>query len=42
MRRYGNLYSKITDLENIREAYIKARKGKRWQKTVKNFEAEIA
>lgn len=41
MRRYGNLYSKIIELENIRSAYIKARKGKRWQKTVKNFEADL-
>lgn len=41
MKRYGNLYSKITDLENIRSAYVKARKGKRWQSTVKKFEANL-
>src|ERR1035437_3311904 len=41
MKRYGNLYSKITNIENIRLAYIKARKGKRWQNTVKNFELNL-
>lgn len=41
MKRYGNLYDKITDIENIRTAYLKARKGKSWQRTVKNFEAQL-
>lgn len=41
MKKYGNLYSKITDIDNIRLAYIKARKGKRWQNTVKNFELNL-
>lgn len=41
MKRYGNLYSKITDISNIRLAYIKARKGKTWQDTVKKFEANL-
>jgi RNA-directed DNA polymerase len=41
MKRYGDLYSKITDISNIRLAYIKARKGKRWQSTVKKFEANL-
>lgn len=41
MRRYGNLYDKITKLDNIRLAYEKARKGKRWQNTVKKFEANL-
>ena len=41
MKRYGDLYHKITDLDNIRSAYEKARKGKRWQRTVRNFEANL-
>lgn len=41
MKRYGDLYSKITDISNIRLAYIKARKGKTWQDTVKKFEANL-
>ena len=41
MKRYGDLYSKITDFDNIRSAYEKARKGKRWQKTVRNFEGNL-
>ena len=41
MKRYGNLYDKITDIENIRSAYIKAKKGKSWQNTVKKFESNL-
>lgn len=29
MKRYGNLYYKVTDIDNIKEAIIKASKGKR-------------
>ncbi len=41
MKRYGNLYGKITDIENIRSAYEKAKKGKSWQNTVQKFEANL-
>lgn len=38
MKRHGNLFSKITDLDNIHLAYRHARKGKNWQDTIKLFE----
>ncbi len=41
MRRHGNLFEKITDLDNIRLAYKKARKGKTWQNTIKIFESDL-
>lgn len=41
MRRHGNLFSKIADTANIYEAYRRARKGKRWQDTVKRFESRV-
>ena len=41
MKRYGNLYSKIINIDNIKLAYIKARKGKRWQNTIKKFELNL-
>jgi hypothetical protein len=37
LKRYGNLYSKIVDRENIELAYNKARKGKNWQKKIKRI-----
>jgi hypothetical protein len=44
MKRHGNLYNKICDMDNLRLAYQKARKGKNWQNTIKNFDknAEVA
>lgn len=41
MKRYGNLYDQITDIDNIRYAYQKARKGKGWQNTVKKFDKNL-
>lgn len=41
MRRHGNLFDKITDIDNIRLAYKKARKGKSWQNTIKIFELDL-
>lgn len=41
MKRHGNLFGKITELDNIRLAYKKARKGKGWQNTVKRFEKNL-
>jgi len=38
MKRHGNLFSNIADLDNIYKAYRSARKGKGWQNTVKEFE----
>jgi len=41
MRRHGNLYSKICDIDNLYLAYKRARKGKMWQNTVKDFEVNL-
>lgn len=41
MKRHGNLYFKIVEYDNIHAAYVAARKGKRWQDTVKNFEHDL-
>lgn len=41
MKRYGNLFEKIVTPENIHAAYCKARRGRRWQNTVKNFERHL-
>lgn len=38
MKRYGNLFNRITDIENLRLAYRKARKGKMWQRKVLEFD----
>lgn len=35
MKRYGNLYEKIYDIENLRLAHKNASKGKGWYKEVK-------
>lgn len=34
MKRYGNLYAKIYDIENLREAHRHARRNKHWYKEV--------
>lgn len=34
MKRYGNLYSKIYDMENLKLAHRNAKKGKGWYKEV--------
>ena len=34
MKRYGNLFDKICELENIRNAFKKAAKGKKWRRSV--------
>ncbi len=38
MKRHGNLWDNITDLDNLRAAYRTARKGKSWQRTVQQFD----
>lgn len=41
MKRHGNLFEQIVEKDNIHLAYRKARKGKGWQDTVKNFEFNL-
>lgn len=38
MKRHGNLFNKIIDMENLRLAYRKSRKGKNWQRTIQEFD----
>ena len=40
MKRHGNLWLKIVDIENLKLAYKKARKGKMWQDKIKEFDQE--
>jgi hypothetical protein len=35
MKRYGNIYHKIYDIDNLRQAHKMARKGKSWYNDVK-------
>ena len=39
MKRIGNLYEKIYDIENLRKAHRNARKGKSYYKDVKMVNA---
>ena len=39
MKRYGNLYEKICDLDNLKLAHKNAQKGKGWYKEVKEINA---
>jgi retron-type reverse transcriptase len=41
MKRISNLYSKIYDFENLYEAYLEARKGKRYRHDVMRFTANL-
>lgn len=41
MKRHTNLWDKIIDYDNLFLAYTNARKGKRWQRNVQNFEKDI-
>jgi retron-type reverse transcriptase len=38
MKRYGNLFSKVVALDNIENAFTKAKKGKSWQEKVQIVE----
>lgn len=40
MKRYGNLFDKITDEENILLAYRKAKKGKMWQRKIRHIDGD--
>ncbi|SDB04127.1 Retron-type reverse transcriptase [Desulfonatronum thiosulfatophilum] len=42
MKRQGNLWPAITTSENIHAAYLRARRGKAWQRTIQSFEQDIA
>lgn len=39
MKRFGNLYSKIYDIDNLRKAHQNAKKGKGWYEEVKEVDA---
>jgi len=41
VKRYGNLFQQIVQLDNLYLAYKKARKGKTWQDTIKQFERHL-
>ena len=41
MKRHGNLFEKIVDMDNLRYAFKRARKGKTWMKAVKAFELNL-
>ncbi len=41
MKRHGKLFEKIVSKENVFNAYCKARRGRRWQNTVKVFEQNL-
>lgn len=38
MKRHGNLFERIVDIDNLEEAYNKAKRGKTWQDKVKEFD----
>lgn len=40
MKRYGNLYARIYDMENLKLAHQNAKKGKGWYKEVKMVDAD--
>ena len=41
MRRHGNLFEKIVDMDNLRTAFKKSKKAKSWMKAVKEFESDL-
>ena len=41
MKRAANLWDKIIDLDNIKQAHLKARKGKAFYKEVQEFDADV-
>lgn len=40
MRRHGDLYDKITSMDNLQLAFKNASKGKNWQRAVQEFKAD--
>lgn len=41
MKRHGNLFESIANEENLYQAYHKARRGRGWQDTIKDFEKDL-
>jgi hypothetical protein len=41
MKRHGNLYDRIVAEDNLRLAFVKARRGKSWQSAVKRVEQDL-
>lgn len=41
MKRYGNLFHKVYDFDNLRKAYLQARKNKRYHYDVLKFTADL-
>lgn len=41
MRRHGSLFARIVDLDNLRDAYRKARRGKTWQRQIREFDSDV-
>lgn len=41
MKRYGNLYNKICNIDNLRKAHTNARRGKTWYSEVKAVDADL-
>lgn len=41
MKRYGDLWPRITDLDNLRAAHARARQGKGWQRGVRAIDQDI-
>lgn len=41
MKRHGDLFKDISSFDNLYEAYCKARRGKRWQRVVQEFERDV-
>jgi RNA-directed DNA polymerase len=41
VKRHGNLWDKITHPDNLYKAYLKAKKGKGWRKSIIRFEQDI-
>jgi hypothetical protein len=41
MKRHGDLFNRIVEIDNLHTAYISASRGKHWQNTVMNFEKNI-
>ena len=41
MKRHGNLFEKIVDMDNLYKAYYNARRGKSWQRAVIKFNEDI-
>lgn len=41
MKRHGNLYEQITSPENLHTAYLRARRGKSWRRSIRRFDKDV-